>query len=108
MNYRDMAIAVETEARVSGTQAILQGIYSKFDEMITSRSNRPWSIAWWIFDQGSDRQARQLAALWLWRHDRDQGDYFEPEVNPVLGTMLDQALESMYQKGKQDAREGVK
>jgi hypothetical protein len=100
MNYRDVAIAMETEARLGQWQAIMEGSYQKFDELVTTRSVRPWSIAWYIFSSGSDRQVRQLAALWLFRHDRDQADWHEPDVNPELATMLDQALEEVQYGNK--------
>lgn len=91
MNYRDIAIAMETEARVGRWQAVLAGAYQKFDNEITTRSNNPGMIAFWIFHNGSDRQVRQLAALWLYRHEKEV-NFDEPEVSPDIA----EAIESLY------------
>ena len=83
MNFRDVAAAIESEAQIKRQTAVLEGLYQQYDQAITSRSNQPAKIAQWHFSSVSDRKVRDLAALWLTRHN-NQVAPVEDAGRPVL------------------------
>jgi hypothetical protein len=89
MSFKEVAIALEADAQVRGYEEKLETIYSYYDRLITKKAGSPYIVAWINFIRGGDIQVRQLAALWLYRHDHGGQ---EPEISPELGAMLDQAI----------------
>ena len=83
---------METEAEVNHFRARLEGMVQLFDQGITSRSNNPQAAAFYIFYNGSDIQVRQLAAVWLSRH---QDEIVSPDVNRVFEDTIESVMKSV-------------
>jgi hypothetical protein len=90
MNYRDIAVALEAEADVRGFREKLETVYDFYDRTVCRRAGNPYIVAWINFIRGGDVQIKQIAALWLYRHDQATGD--DPIMDPALVKLLDQTL----------------